>query len=66
MDAYQSLLAKAIASIRGTTEERAVASLFTPGGTRATKGDFVGIQDFEVVSWFVILPAATGEETSSS
>lgn len=46
------------ASIRGTTEERAVASLLTPGGTRAAKGDFVGIHDFEVVTWLVVLPEA--------
>jgi hypothetical protein len=56
MAAYQSLLAKAVASVLGAREERAVASLFAPGGTRAVKGDFAGIQDFEVLSYFVILP----------
>ena len=35
MSAAQELLAKAVASIVGMNEERAVASLFTPGGTHA-------------------------------
>ena len=38
--AAQKLLAKAVASIVGKKEERAVASLFTPGGTHAMKGEF--------------------------
>ena len=38
------------------SEERAVASLFTPGGTHALAGEFAGINDFEVVDWLVILP----------
>jgi hypothetical protein len=28
-------------------EERAVASLFSPGGTHALKGEFAGINEFE-------------------
>jgi len=63
------LLAAAVASISGKKEERAVASLFTPGGTTAMKGEFAGINDFEVVAFLVILPGAvdgekrrTGEE----
>ena len=52
----QKLLAAAIASIVGKKEERAVASLFTPGGTHAMKGEFAGINDFEVVAFLVILP----------
>jgi hypothetical protein len=54
----QKLLAAAIASIVGKKEERAVASLFTPGGTHAMKGEFAGINDFEVVAFLVILPEA--------
>jgi len=50
------LLATAVASISGKKEERAVASLFTPGGTTAMKGEFAGINDFEVVAFLVILP----------
>ena len=56
MSAVQDLLAKAVASIVGKKEERAVASLFTPGGTHAMKGEFAGINDFEVVAFLVIQP----------
>jgi hypothetical protein len=56
MSAAQDLLAKAVASIVGKGEERAVASLFTPGGTHAMKGEFSGINDFEVVAFLVVLP----------
>lgn len=52
----QSLLAAAVASIVGKSEERAVESLFIPGGTHALKGEFAGIGDFEVVAFLVILP----------
>ena len=54
----QDLLATAVASIVGKKEERAVASLFTPGGTHAMKGEFAGINDFEVVAFLVVLPEA--------
>jgi superfamily II DNA or RNA helicase len=56
MNAIQDLLAKAVASVVGKKEERAVASLFTPGGTHAMKGEFHGINDFEVVAFLVVLP----------
>ncbi len=59
MQRAQRLLAAAVASVVGKTEERAVASLFTPGGTHALKGEFAGISDFEVVAFLVILPEAT-------
>ncbi len=58
MSAVQDLLGKAVASIVGKKEERAVASLFTPGGTHAMKGEFQGINDFEVVAFLVVLPEA--------
>ncbi|WP_374317768.1 helicase-related protein [Pseudoxanthomonas kaohsiungensis] len=56
MQAAQQLLAAAIASIVGKSEERAVASLFTPGGTHALRGEFAGSGDFEVVAWLAVLP----------
>jgi hypothetical protein len=59
MSHAQSLLAKAVATIVGKKEERAVASLFTPGGTHAQKGEFAGSNDFEVVAFLVILPEAS-------
>lgn len=52
----QSLLASAVASVVGKTQERAVASLFTPGGTHAMKGEFAGTNDFEVIAWLAVLP----------
>ena len=48
----------AVAAITGKKVERAVASLFTPGGTHAMKGEFQGINDFEVVAFLVVLPEA--------
>ena len=56
MRAAQDLLAEAVASIVGKKQERAIASLFTPGGTHAMKGEFQGINDFEVVAFLVVLP----------
>jgi hypothetical protein len=56
MQAARRLLATAVASVVGKNEERAVASLFSPGGTHALKGEFAGINDFEVVAFLVILP----------
>jgi hypothetical protein len=56
MSAAQDLLATAVASVVGKKEERAIASLFTPGGTHALKGEFQGINDFEVVAFLVVLP----------
>ena len=60
MRAAQRLLASAAASIVGKTEERAVASLFSPGGTHAMKGEFAGTNDFEVVAFLVVLSDAEG------
>jgi hypothetical protein len=59
MSTIRELLASAVTSIAGKKEERAVASLFTPGGTHAMKGEFQGINDFEVVAFLVVLPEAT-------
>ena len=58
MGHVQGLLSKAVASILGKREERAVASLFSPGGTYAQKGEFAGSNAFEVVAFLVVL---TGE-----
>jgi hypothetical protein len=52
----QSLLAAAVASVVGKNEERSVASLFSPGGTHAMKGEFAGSNDFEVAAFLVVLP----------
>ena len=55
MRRVQGLLATAVSSVVGAGEERAVASLFTPGGTHVMKGEFAGIDDFEVVAFLVVL-----------
>lgn len=56
MEPYQKLLSRAVAAIVGKQEERAVASLFSPGGTHVIKGEFAGSGDFEVVAFLVVLP----------
>ena len=39
----------------GKSQERAVVSLFSPGGTHAKKGEFAGMGDFEAVTFLVIM-----------
>ena len=58
MRVVQRQLAAAVASVVGKSEERAVASLFSPGGTHALAGEFAGADDFEVVAYLAILPAS--------
>ncbi|MES2359061.1 MAG: helicase-related protein [Gemmatimonadota bacterium] len=60
MSAAQRLLAAAVSSVAGKTAERALASLFSPGGTHALKGEFAGINDFEVLAYLVVLPKTAG------
>ena len=62
----QDLLAAAVASVVGKSEERAVASLFSPGGTHAMKGEFAGMNDFEVLAYLVILPGAAQSTASGT
>jgi len=64
MSAAQAQLAAAVAAIAGKGEERALASLFTPGGTHAMKGEFAGMDDFEVLAYLVIL--SSGEVRNQS
>lgn len=56
MEHYQQLLSVAVGAITGKKEERAAASLFTPGGTHAVKGEFAGANEFEVVAFVAVLP----------
>ena len=49
-------IAAAVASIAGNNEERAVASLFTPSGRHAMKGESAGIHDFEVLADLLVVP----------
>ena len=59
MEPYRKLLARAIGTLVGKREERAVASLFQMGGTHAMKGEFAGINDFEVVAFLVASAPST-------
>jgi len=58
MSHFQHLLAVAIDSIAGKSEEKGMESLFTKGGTVLTATSSQGIEDFMVVS-YLILTAAT-------
>ena len=64
MASIQRQLSAAVASITGKKEERAVASLFSPGGTHAQKGEFAGINDFEVVAYLVVMPEAEARDAA--
>ncbi len=55
MGRWHDLLGHAIRAVTGKAEERAIASLFSPGGTRGTGAD-PGIEDWEVAAWLAILP----------
>lgn len=55
MSHYQTLLAKAVAAVTGKAEEKGVESLFQRGGTVLNKESFHGIDDFEVISYLIIL-----------
>jgi hypothetical protein len=55
VSAYTQRLQQAVASIVGRREERAVQSLFRPGGTHATDAEFPGLEDFEVVTWMSVV-----------
>ncbi len=55
MSHYQFLLERAIGSIVGRHEERGVESLFSRGGTVMNNESIQGLDDFEVVSYLILL-----------
>jgi len=55
MEHYQRLLAVAVDSIAGKSEEKGVESLFTKGGTVLTATSSQGIEDFSVVSYLILV-----------
>ena len=64
MARYQGMLATAIDSIVGKSEEKGTQSLFTRGGTVLTPTSSQGIDDFEVVSYLILLDGShTRSET---
>ena len=58
MSRYQALLGKAVTAITGKAEEKGVESLFQRGGTVLSNESFQGVDDFEVVSYLIILDEA--------
>lgn len=52
---YQHLLAVAVDSIAGKSDEKGVKSLFTKGGTVLTATSSQGIEDFAVVSYLILV-----------
>lgn len=59
MEHYQHLLAIAVDSIAGKSEEKGVESLFTKGGTVLTATSSQGIEDFAVVSYLILVDEVT-------
>ena len=55
MEHYQQLLAVAVDSIAGKSEEKGVESLFAKGGTVLTATSSRGIEDFSVVSYLILI-----------
>ena len=55
MAQYRKMLSAAVTSITGKAEEKGVESLFQRGGTVLSKNAFRGIEDFEVISYLVIV-----------
>lgn len=60
MSVFQAGLGAAIAAVTGRAEERAVESLFSPGEIVDPTG-LAGMEDWEVVGWFAILPRAAAK-----
>ena len=54
MEAYSALLSDAIKSMIENKQERDIDSLFTPGETTALVGDIKGLDDFELIAFFVV------------
>lgn len=60
MEHYQHLLAVAVDSIAGKSEEKGIESLFTKGGTVLTATSSQGIEDFAVVSYLILTDNSAG------
>lgn len=60
MEHYQHLLAVAVDSIAGKSEEKGIESLFTKGGTVLTATSSQGISDFAVVSYLILTDSSAG------
>lgn len=54
MGKYSTLLGAAITSIMNVTEQGEIDSLFKPGGTTALTANITGLNDFELICFFVV------------
>ena len=63
MEHYQQLLAVAVDSIAGKSEEKGVESLFIKGGTVLTATSSQGIEDFSVVSYLILVDLPGGRQS---
>ncbi|MEA5144449.1 MAG: helicase-related protein [Candidatus Limiplasma sp.] len=54
MRKYSALLGDTISSILQATEQTEIDSLFRPGGTAALTGSIQGLNDFELICFFVV------------
>ncbi|HAE41726.1 MAG TPA: hypothetical protein DCG34_02260 [Clostridiales bacterium] len=54
MDPYSALLEKTIASIIDIKETSDIDSLFKEGPTTALRGQYAGLDDFELICFFVV------------
>lgn len=61
MSHYQHLLAAAVDSIAGKSEEKGIESLFSRGGTVLTSTSSQGIEDFMVISYLILTPPEGSE-----
>lgn len=55
MKLYSNLLNESIDSIINIKEESDIDSLFTPGGTTMLKNDIKGLEDFELITFMVVI-----------
>jgi hypothetical protein len=60
MGHYQFLLERAISSVFGKVEETGVESLFSRGGTVLSQDHFSALEDFEVVSYVIVVGRDNG------
>ena len=54
MRKYSALLGDTISTILRVTEQTEIDSLFKPGGTAALTGSIQGLNDFELICFFVV------------
>ena len=55
MKVYSELLSQSIESIINIKEENDIDSLFRSGGTTMLKNDIKGLEDFELISFMVVV-----------